>query len=338
MANTFYTLQGFGTLLNFLNAHGGINGRTFEFSTLEMDDTIVDFSANLDSLIRGTNPHLVVGGSCQNFASETAKYFQRTGKPWFGPWTNSPEIFSNRSDDPVGILPTNLIEFALLFDWAKTRLAPDKFLYFIIDSGPTAEKTSALARAQARRVGLEIKIISLPTGFRQWNNLAPLLENPGGIILWTATGPAAAIRRTLANTISPGVFWMTHSLNTPSLELLTVTAGAWKDTIFPAVLIPSDEIPETYITVFSKYAPYGLNQNYQSYLGFSQGQLMSRALAGLSNGRPSSQELLTSLRQVSTQGTLFAGERLPQNALDPGGTYLARAGTKGNWLKIITQP
>jgi hypothetical protein len=334
-AASFDFLAGLQSFLTFINANGGLAERKFSLRTLEVDDGHPDFARNLDSLIIQGQPDLVVGGSSQNRGPATAEYFRRVARPWFGPWTDNPGVYGGGDDDPVGLLPSAPVELNLLLEWAKDRVPAGRAIYFILEDGPEAQTQGALARARARALELNLAVISLEIGFRDWEGLAARLPDPGAVIVWTNLGPAAAIRRALAHSLPDGVFWMTHSLNAPSAEMVALTAGRWAGTIFPAVLRPTAEISEAYGVVLRKFSPAGVKENYRTLLGFGQGQLLARAIVdATSKSQGRAGDILRSFRELSPAGTVVSGVSLPSAPMDPGGAYLAQVDARGGWAPL----
>ncbi|MDR3154807.1 MAG: ABC transporter substrate-binding protein [Deltaproteobacteria bacterium] len=336
-AATYEIMYGLKASLAFLNANGGINGRELALYALEMDDTSPDFNRNLEALVVQGKPDLVVGGACSYLGGNTAEYFRRVARPWFGPWSVDPEVFAGREDDPAGLLPTSPVQIAMLFARAKAQMQPGKTLYFIYREGPQASKLYSLASSAARAAGVDMKPLRLSNHFRNWEALKESFPGAGAVLLWTAPGPAAAIRRVLDASLGNEVIWMTHSLNPPGQELIGLTGGRWAGMIFPAVLKPSNEIPEAYSMVLAKYALPGLRVGYRSFLGFTQGQLLAKAIA-LAGDRSQNTPggILRALKGLSTAGSLYQGSRLPDGPTDPAGAYLAVADNSGGWHR--TQP
>jgi ABC-type branched-subunit amino acid transport system substrate-binding protein len=309
-----------------------VGGRELQLYTLEMDDGGPDFPQRLEDLVIQGRPDLVVGGASEFRAAATAEYFRRVARPWFGPWSGDPQIFAGGEDDPAGLIPSSTVQIAMAFNMAKARMAPGKVLYFVYRDGPRAGGISRLAAAAARSAGLEMKPVRLGIYFRDWESLKGSFPDAGAVALWTAPGPAAAIRRIVGPELGPEVIWMTHALNPNGRELMGLTGGLWAGTVFPAVLKPSDVIPEAYTLVIRKYALPGLRIGYRSYMGFTQGQLLAKGMA-LANDRGESTPggILRALKEAPTNGTLYQGSRLPAGPADPAGAYLAVSDPTGGW-------
>jgi ABC-type branched-subunit amino acid transport system substrate-binding protein len=329
---TYEIMYGLKSFLAFLNANGGVAGRELQLYALDMDDSGQDFTKSLDQLILQGKPDLVVGGASQLHAGQTAEYFRRASRPWFGPWSADPTAFLGRPDDPAGLIPTSPVQMAMLFGRAKARMPVGKVLYFVYREGPRAAQLAELASAAARSAGIGMKHVRLSLYFRDWESLRTDFPDAGAVMLWTAPGPAAAIRRALDRELGPDVIWMTHSLNPTGRELMGLSGGLWAGTLFPAVLLPSGEIPEAYSMVLNKYALPGLRTGYRSYLGFTQGQLLAKAI-GLAGDRQESSPggVLRSLKDISTSGSLYQGPKLPSGPGDQAGAYLAVADASGGW-------
>jgi hypothetical protein len=319
-------------MIAFLNAKGGVAGKKLSLATLEMDDDMDSFRDSLDTLVVKGKPHLIVGGAVKNDGRVTADYFRRIGRPWFGPWTDDPDIYAGNEFDPVGLLPSAPLQFKMLFEYAREKAPEGRDIYLILSLGPLSERTAAAARAEARAAGLELKVVTIPADFKQWKELEDYLPNAGTVILWTPPGPSSAIRRVLDKSLPPDTLWMTSALNPPSHEIIAMTAGVWGGAVFPAVLIPSAQIPETHRAVLEKYALPGLKLEYPAFLGFAQGQLLGKALsrvATISEGAP--REVVKSLRELSLSGGIVEGAKLPIGAMDPAGAYLAVCDRTGGW-------
>jgi ABC-type branched-subunit amino acid transport system substrate-binding protein len=333
---TFETLYGIKALSTFLNANGGISQREIQMQSLDMDDTSADFGKKLDALVIQGQPDLVVGGAANSRASETAEYFRRIAIPWFGPWTDDPKLYAERDDDPVGLLPAAPAELDMLFKHIKKHIQPGQKIYFIYTSGlPGSETLSALARAKSRSFELELDLIPLSTDFSNWKQLTTELTDPSFVILWTNPGPSAAIRR-MAKNYLPNTVWLTNSLNTPDHEIVRMSAGTWTGMLFPSVLIPSEQIPAAYSMVLSKYGLPGLHPDYQTFLGFGQGQVFARAVTTVATDKSTnlSSKLGRAFREVTLDGTILSGNKLPNNPDDPGGSYLAEVLPKGGWAAV----
>jgi hypothetical protein len=331
-SSTYEIMYGLKSFLAFLNANGGLGGRELQLYTLEMDDSNPDFLDKLDSLVIQGQPDLVVGGASQLRGASTAEYFRRTARPWFGPWSGEPDIYAGGDDDPAGILPTTPVQLAMLFNYAKPRLAPGRILYFVYREGPRAQELAQLAAAQARTSGVEMRPLRLGIYFRDWEALRGSFPDAGAVALWTAPGPAAAIRRIVGPDLGQEVVWMTHALNPTGREVLGLTGGLWAGTLFPAILQPSERIPEAYSLVISKYALPGLRMGYRTYMGFTQGQLLAKGIALASDrSQTTPGGVLRALKDLPTSGSLYQGDRLPANPADQAGAYLAVADPLGGW-------
>ncbi|MDR2340669.1 MAG: ABC transporter substrate-binding protein [Deltaproteobacteria bacterium] len=333
---TFETLYGLKAFQNFLNANGGVGGRQLELHSVEMDDAAVDFVYKLDTLVIQGKPDLVVGGASGIRAAETAEYFRRILMPWFGPWTDDPKIYLKRDDDPVGLLPSAPAELEMLFKFVQSRKAEGQGVFFVYTDGSKASQDLAsLARAKARAHEVELSMVPLPPSFSEWKSLEAKLTDGSFIILWTNPGPSAIIKRLLGPAF-PDAVWLTNSLNSPDHEIMMMSVGNWEGTIFPSVLIPSNQISEAYWTVLVKYGLPGLNPDYQSFLGFGQGQVLARAMANATGSASGSLQsaLQRSLQSEDISGSLLSGTRLPHDPDDPGGAYLATVLPKGAWAPV----
>jgi ABC-type branched-subunit amino acid transport system substrate-binding protein len=333
-AITFETLYGLKALSNFVNANGGVDNREIVLQSLDMDDTSSDFNQKLDALVIQAQPDLVVGGAANSRAANTAEYFRRIAIPWFGPWTDDPRFYENRDDDPVGLLPSAPAELDMIFKYIKKHIKAEQQIFFIYTSGLKGSDTlTSLTRAKARSHELELNFMPLPVDFSNWRQVVNELKDQSYIILWTNPGPSAAIKRMAGNSL-PNTVWLTNSLNTPDHEIVHMAAGTWTGMIFPSVLIPSAEISDAYSMVLGKYGLPGLHADYQTFLGFGQGQILARALtnANLDKSNPSiSAKITRTFKDVPLSGTILSGDKLPYNADDPGGSYLARVLQKGAW-------
>jgi ABC-type branched-subunit amino acid transport system substrate-binding protein len=334
----FETLYGLKAMFAFLNANGGINGKHVTLHALEMDDGFENFYKNLDTLVLQGKPQVIVGGAANVRAKETADYFRRLGRPWFGPWTNDPNMYQKLDDDPIGIFPTTATELNLLFEFASKRLIPDRNFYLILSEEPRSKATASIALSIAKTYGIDLKIIPIPENYRQWQEFEKYIPNARVVVLWTAPGPASAITRVLKKKLPQDIIWMTNSLNPPSHEVLAMTGGAWKGTIFPAVLAPSYEIPEAHKIVLQKYALPGLKLDYPAFLGFAQGQLVAKAISKVptnaSNSTDVSKNIVGQLKALNLRGSIIAGTKVSIGGVDTGGIYLAACDEYGGWYPV----
>jgi hypothetical protein len=333
------TLHGLKAMVSFINANGGVNGQALTLVSLEKDDSSDGFFGDLEALTFKVKPHAAVGGSADLLAGKTSDYFRRIGRPWFGPWTDDPDIYAGSQSDPAGLLPSAPIEFELIFRYVRKYAPLGRDVYLIQSSGPKSSHTGILASEIALRHGFKIKVATLPSEFRNWGELSTLLPNAGTIILWTPPGPSAAIKRVLSKTMAPDVLWLTSSLNPPCREIISVSGGSWEGMVFPSILSPSKEIPEAHRAVLEKYSPPGLKSDYPAFMGFAQGQLLVKALAKVGRIGPEAPlEILKTLKETNLSGGVIAGERLPQGPGDPGGAYLAISDRNGGWDRAEKDP
>jgi hypothetical protein len=188
-------------------------------------------------------------------------------------------------------------------------------------------------------MGLEVEFTPIGTQFSGWQTLSQNLSDNSYIILWVNPGPAAAIKR-LHSQRFPNSVWLTNSLNSPDHEIMRMSAGSWTGMLFPSVLIPSDEINSAYRMVVEKYGVPGLHADYQTFLGFGQGQVLARALMGeLGEGPPQDRgSIHRSLQRTPLAGTIVSGAKLPYGAEDLGGAYLAEVLPKGEWRPVGKEP
>ncbi|MDR2349867.1 MAG: ABC transporter substrate-binding protein [Deltaproteobacteria bacterium] len=328
----FETLYGLKAMLNFINSKGGVRGKRLELFTLEMDEDSDNFHTKLDTLVLRVKPHLVVGGVANVSAKETSDYFRRVGRLWFGPWTDNQEIYQGLGTDPIGLFPAAPTEFALLLEYASRKVPGDKPIYLVMSENPTTGATAELAKSTASGFGMELRVVTIPQNFRDWEALKGHLTDAGGILLWTSPGPSSAIRRVLKKTMSGDILWMTNSLNQPSHEIMAMADGTWNGTVFPAVLTPSDKISEAHKVVLEKYALPGLKMDYPAFLGFAQGQVLVKAVAKLGDVGNATPELIAgALRDLDLTGSIISGQKLPHGAFDRAGTYLAISDGRGDW-------
>jgi ABC-type branched-subunit amino acid transport system substrate-binding protein len=331
---TYETLNGLKAMLAFLNANGGLDGRQLEMYHLEMDDGWPDFPAKLNSLIQKENPDIIVGGASLVRPQETADFFRRINRPWFGPWSNSRELYQNLPNDPIGLFPTVEKELELLLNYAKTNLPAGAPLTFILQDSQNADGISRTVTSLSAQKDLEITIRRLSPNFRNWQSLGPELTGSGAIILWTPPGPAVAIVRELKKKLPNTVLWMTHSLNSPGTELKEMTGSTWEKMIFPAILKPTSELPTAYDVVLRKYALPGLNLDYHSFLGFGQGQILARILQNATSTKKKRPDFYSIFKSTSGQGTILTRQNLQQANPPEGSFYLGQALANGNWIKL----
>jgi ABC-type branched-subunit amino acid transport system substrate-binding protein len=324
-------LCGLKAMLSFINLYDGANGQPIDIYSQEMDDGLPDFPARLNTVMQQIQPDLAVGGATSSKSGTTADYFRRTGVVWFGPWSNKSETYQSRPDDPISILPTTETELELLLTYAKKKLDPDGSVLFVYYQHNTEELK--LAEGMAKNLGISLISLPLATNFRNWGELGKDALTNGCIILWLPTGPAAAIVRTLKNRLPEDTLWMTHSLNSPGLEVTEMTGGLWEGMIFPAILHPKSSVTQAYDAVLYKYGPKGLAVDYQSYLGLAQAQILVRALvASPTSGR--SKELRQAIESVDTSGTLLYAPSYKTGPFPKSSAYLAVATNNWGWLPV----
>jgi ABC-type branched-subunit amino acid transport system substrate-binding protein len=302
-----------------------------ELYALDIDDSFPEFQETLSKMVDKSLPDMIAGGAAHFRSGLTADFFRRLGLSWFGPWSNSPDLYRGHDDDPVGILPPADMELEALFAYASKNLGQEAKAYFVLSRASDSESLLKLARSKAEKYALNLSPITLPQNFRDWSSLKGSFPEAGAIILWVAPGPAAAIRRTMLRQVPSGVLWMTNSLNSPGREVSEMTAGAWDGMIFPAVLNPREEISESYDLVLRKHGLPGLNLDYQTYLGFAQGQIIARALMDSSENRLG---IASALGQVSAQGTILYRSRFVRAKPGPEDFYLARATRQAGWQAL----
>ncbi|MDR1871381.1 MAG: ABC transporter substrate-binding protein [Deltaproteobacteria bacterium] len=317
-ALTYESLCGLRSLLSFLNANHGLD-REAQLFSLDMDDSHPEFLTRLGLLLDQKKPDLVVGGAASAFPRATSEFLKRRGLLWYGPWSNSQRLI-NQGDNPTLLLPTEDQELAALMGYmAKTGR---KEAVFVHVKSERSKEIVVIAEATAAQNGLTLRLLPVAPEFRNWPSLLEPLKEAEAIFLWLPPGPSAAVARSLKDSLNPQTLWLTHSLNSPGHELVTMTAGLWENTIFPAVLIPKETIPPNYDVVIRKYGPPGLSLDYQTYLGFAQGQILARALKDSKALTPES------LPQTPTEGTLIFA---PPQAGNLASFYLAISDREGGW-------
>jgi ABC-type branched-subunit amino acid transport system substrate-binding protein len=323
-ALSYESLCGLRALLVFLNANNALRGREIQLFSLDQDDSQPGFLNRLSQLIDQKKPHLAVGGAANAFPGLTANLFRRRGLLWHGPWSNSPLLASEGQPNPILLYPSEGQELSALMGHTRQTLGPVE-AFFIHQKGVRSDSTVALAQATAQSAGLTLRLLAVTDEFRDWPALLPTLKEARAIFLWVPPGQAAALVRALKPSLGPGPLWLTNSLNSAGQELAMMTAGQWEGVIFPAVLIPKEAISTSYDLVIRKYGLPGLGLDYQTYLGFAQGQLLARVLSETSEP----ENLADSFRRVSAEGTL-----LYQPPGEPISFYLAVSDRHGNWRPV----
>jgi ABC-type branched-subunit amino acid transport system substrate-binding protein len=335
-ALTYETLKGLKAMISFINANGGVNGRTIDLYTLETDDSSQDFPASLNSLVIKLQPSLAVGGASNTRPEEIAEFFRRTDIVWFGPWANNDEMYQMRNDDPVGLFPSGINEIDLLFSFAAKRLGQGGVISFIYYEAFESLSEIQKIAAAAEKHQLTFQPKALPTDFRHWASLEEELSGAGAAVLWLPPGPAAAIVRTLKVRLPKNMLWMTSSLNFPGYGLMELTGGRWKGMIFPSILSDDNSMNELYNFVLSKYGPKGLTYDYQSYLGLAQGQILVRALIDVPYDKPKkNQNIRDNFKVIGTQGTMFQFPSFKTGGPpEPSSAFLAEATENSLWRAI----
>jgi ABC-type branched-subunit amino acid transport system substrate-binding protein len=311
--------------LVFLNANQALGGREVDLFTLDLDDSGPDFLNRLALLLDNKKPHLIVGGAANSRPVVTANFFQRRGLGWYGPWSNNPDIKTQSDNNPTLILPTEDQELTALMDHVKKVLGAGD-VHFVYLEGNSATQTVTRAQSAAQKAGLTLVPLSVSDGFRNWKTLLQPLSQARAIFLWLPPGQATAIVRTLKPTLGKKTLWLTSGLNPPSQELTIMTGGHWAETIFPAVLKPQATIEDSYKHVIRKYGLPGLSLDYQTYLGFAQGQILARAI--YNQGQDS---LSNALSKITTSDTLLTGT---SSTNDLNLFYLAISDRKSGWRPV----
>jgi hypothetical protein len=312
--------------LVFLNANQALGGRELELFTLDLDDSGPDFLTRLSLLIDHKKPSLIIGGAANSIGDMTAEHFRRRGILWHGPWSNSPELNDSADQNPLLILPTEDLELAALMELIKKK-KPEGGAHFVHLAGSRSRAVVNLALAAAKKAGVSLTPIGVSDTLRDLKGLATPLKEAQAILLWLPPGQSAAVVRAIKPFLPPETMWLTKSLNSPSRELINLTNGHWSGLIFASVLKPQAEIEPSYNLVIRKYGLPGLSLDYQTYLGFAQGQILARALNNQGRGN-----LKTALTKVSTVGTLFGDSNNFQSPKRP--FYLAISDRQGGWSPI----
>jgi hypothetical protein len=310
--------------LSFLNANDALGDLEAKLFSLDSDDSLPDFASKLSYLTEMTKPHIAIGGAAHAFPQTTGDFFRRRGILWYGPWSNSLSL-KNSENNPVLTLPTDDLEIEALMDYVGRMGITEAT--FVHSQGDQTASLATLAAAAAQVRGLTFKPLSVPLDFRNWPSLKNELQTAQAVFLWVPPGQAAAIVRSLKTQLSPQTLWLTNSLNATGHELAAMSAGFWENVVFPAVLIPKKDISQSYDLVIRKYGLPGLTLDYQTYLGFAQGQLLARAIVD-SHGDPAGLRLAFS--RLKTDGTLLA----KSEATSDKPFYLAASDSRGDWRPL----
>ncbi|MDR1395889.1 MAG: ABC transporter substrate-binding protein [Deltaproteobacteria bacterium] len=325
---TYESLCGLRALLVFLNANQALGGREVELFSLDLDDSRPEFISRLTNLVDQKKPDLAVGGAANAFPQLTANFFRRRGIFWFGPWSNSPGLIDQTQEqNPLLLLPGEEEELEALLTYARRLLGPGREVLLIHLDDLKSRYLLQLAQKQAGRRDLTVRPLAVPAEFRDWGSLSADLDGVRAVILWVPPGQAAALVRTFKPRLSREVIWMTSSLNSPGQELTNMTGGQWENMIFASVLNPSSAISPTYEQVIRKYGLPGLNLDYQTYLGFAQGQLLARVL----NSQP--QNFRAVFPETSAQGTLLYRPDMKEGVFERN-FYLAQSDRLGGWRPL----
>ncbi|MDR1546915.1 MAG: ABC transporter substrate-binding protein [Deltaproteobacteria bacterium] len=337
----FESLEGLKAMTAFLNANGGLDGRRLELRHLDLDDGQPDFQARLAALVEQVRPDLIVGGVSDVQAGRTADFFRRLATPWFGPWSGSSGPYRGLPDDPIGLMPTAEQQLELLFDLVLSRLGPGAEICFFVS--PSSQTTVAAAAQAAATRGLVLEVVEVAAGFNDWASLAQPATGRGAVVLWIPPGPAAAVLRTLKPKLSGETLWLANAMLPPCQELDGLTGGTWAGVIFPATLAPKtpDLRPyDAYDAVLRKYGPPGLSQDYQSYLGLAQGQILARVLQATAkaDGGRLGDALRAGFQAVAAEGTLLTASGFAVGLPPDGSFYLAQALRRWEWRPLAPQP
>jgi ABC-type branched-subunit amino acid transport system substrate-binding protein len=332
-ARVYEIFCGLKAMLTFLNRRGGIDGRLVDFYSQEMDDATPNFPARLNTMLQQAQPDLVVGGAVFARSGETADYIRRTNMVWFGPWSQRADLYRGEPTDPVGLLPSQDRQLELLLGHAAGRLGPGGRILMVWQDGGRSEIDPGRAKAAAGDLGLEMDVVSIEPGFRDWGSLRDRAEGFGAVLMWVPSGPAAAVVRTLKPAMPDDVLFLTHALNPPGLELLEMTGGLWDRIVFPSVLVREPVMAQAYDAIIQKYGPPGLEPNYMSYLGVAQAQILTRLLASRTNGT-TREAMRRDMLGVDGRGTMLAAPAFGAGPPPADSSFLARVSRTRGWVPV----
>ncbi|MDR1086539.1 MAG: ABC transporter substrate-binding protein [Deltaproteobacteria bacterium] len=324
---TYESLCGLKALLFFLNANQALGGREVELFSLESDDSRPEFLNRITNLMDQKKPDLAVGGAANAFPQLTADFFRRRGILWYGPWSNRKSLSNGVDPNPLLLFPTEDQELIALMTYTRKKLGRSEILFITLND-LDSRNLIQLARTTAEMTGLTLNPLALPPEFRDWLSLAGQIGQAKAIFLWLPPGQAAAIVRTFKPRLGPETLWLTSSLNSPGQELTNMTGGLWENMIFSSILVPKQSIATAYDTVIRKYGLPGLNLDYQTYLGFAQGQLLARVL----NSRDL-KDLKAVFPKTSAEGTLIYRPNLSNGNWEQN-FYLAQSDRQGGWRAL----
>jgi ABC-type branched-subunit amino acid transport system substrate-binding protein len=307
---------------------------------LTLDDDAPGFQTELTALLNRPEVLGAVGGVARNRAAAVADYLRQINRPWLGPWSNDPNLYRGQETDPFAILPHSGQEMEALLGYVKQVFtsAPARSgpVYLVFYNFPDDQEMAARASRTAADLGLNLQHAPVNPDFSNWPFLAEHLDESRAVIIWLSQGHTAALVKA-AKSRNLDAFYLTSSVNATNRNLVVLSGGAWNGMIFPAVLSPSQEIPAAYDGLLRKYGPVGLDGGYLSYLGFSQGQILARALnLGAGQG---SMNLPRSLYDSRGFPTLlaFPVDYAPGRHASPG-FYLGRAYGNGHWEAVSGLP
>ena len=325
---------GLQTAAGLFNAHGGVGGRSLALDLISADENSPDFMSSLARRLENPAAAGVVGGPVQSAAGRTADYLRRMKKPWLGPWSNADKLYQGVDSDPFAVLPHWRQEMPALLDYVKAGYAADPAksepVFLVYFNFPDEQAMAAEVKQMAEDRGLTLKRAPINPDFADWPFLAEHVRGSGAVIIWLTQGRTAAFVKA-SKALTPGAVYLTSSVNPPNRNLAVMSDGAWNGMIFPAVLTPSQEIPKAYGSIIRKYGPVGLEDSYQAYLGFAQGQILARAFSLGSGAGPV--DLTRSLYNMRGFPTLLTEpvEFSRGRNMNASRFYLGRAYGNGHW-------
>ncbi len=316
------------------NANGGLSGRKLNIITLATNENSPNFFKDITRELKETTPYGLVGGPVSRQAKEFGEYVNTLGVPWFGPWSDQNRLYQAAgSNGPFAILPTWQEELPALLNYVQSHFTTGEkgTVYLLYYDAESEQEMATWARQEAANRGLELKRAPVEASFTNWPYIAEHMDGAAAVIIYLSQGDTAAALKAIKAKM-PKALYLTGALNPPNSNLVLLSGGAWEGVIFPSILRPSQEIPKAFENLIKSYGLPGLMVSYQTYLGFSQGQILARAVSlSLRQGEVN---LTQGLYALENFNTLFANPLTfqPGEHYAPEGFfYLAQAYGKGQW-------
>jgi len=322
------------------NANGGPGGRQVKLNRLDLAENDSAFLPSLAAGMERPGVIAAIGGSSLVKGPEIAEYMRRANYPWLGPWSNQMSIYQGTESDPFAVLPGWDLEIAALLKYAavfyKAEAVKRGSVAFVYHDLPDTREMAEFAAKKAQSEGLVLKTMPIPAGFSSWADLAARAQGIDVWLIWLDPGTSAALAKAI-KTRRPEALLLTSSLNATNRNLVAVSGGAWNGVVFPAVVRPSASIDKAYADLLRKYGPVGLDDSYQAYLGFAQGQILAQALnsGSVATGLDLRRALygIKGLRTLLWAPVTYSADQKSGNEH----FYLGRAVGDGKWEPAIGQ-